>query len=62
MLLNLNYAKQKNMPSSVISVIHYDPGSSVMRIIFISGMTYEYESVPEKVYKAMKSCRSKELI
>jgi len=47
------------MPSSVIAAMHYDPGSATLRIIYVSGMVYDYKNVPEKIYKAMKSAGSK---
>ena len=47
------------MPSSVVSAIRYYPDTSVLRIIFVSGLVYDYEKVPEKVYKKMKVATSK---
>lgn len=47
------------MPSSVVSAIHYYPDTSTLRIVFVSGMVYDYEKVPEKVYKKMKAATSK---
>ncbi len=47
------------MPSSVISAIRYNAGTSVLRIIFVSGMVYESKKVPENVYKEMKVAASK---
>ena len=47
------------MPSSVISAIRYYPDTSTLRIIFVSGMVYDYENVPENVYKKMKAATSK---
>ena len=47
------------MPSSVVSAIRYYPDTSVLRIIFVSGLVYDYEKVPEKVYKKMKAATSK---
>ena len=47
------------MPSSVIAGINYNPSTSVLRIIFVSGMVYEYKSVPEDVYLEMKAAGSK---
>jgi KTSC domain len=47
------------MPSTVVSAIHYYPSTSTLRIIFVSGMIYDYKNVPEKVYKALKSSSSK---
>jgi len=47
------------MPSSVVSAISYDPSRKTLRIIFVSGMIYDYKNVPEEVYYAMKSSGSK---
>ncbi len=47
------------MPSRVISEIHYDHASSTLRIIFVSGLIYDYKNVPEKIYKELKSSGAK---
>jgi hypothetical protein len=47
------------MPSSVISSMSYNKESLVLKIVFVSGMVYEYFDVPEKEYNAMKSSGSK---
>lgn len=47
------------MPSTVVSAMHYDPETSTLRIVFVSGMIYDYQKVPEKVYKEMKKASSK---
>ena len=47
------------MPSSVIAAMNYDPASATLRIIYVSGMIYDYKNVPEKIYKAMKAASSK---
>ena len=47
------------MPSSVVAAIRYYPDTSTLRIIFVSGTVYDYENVPEKVYKKMKTATSK---
>lgn len=47
------------MPSSVVSAILYYPDTFTLRIVFVSGMVYDYERVPEKVYKKMKAATSK---
>lgn len=47
------------MPSSVVSAIRYDPASSTLRIIFVSGMIYDYKDVPGKIYQTMKAAASK---
>jgi hypothetical protein len=47
------------MPSSVVANMSYDPASSTLRVRFISGQVYEYEKVPEGVYREMKNATSK---
>ena len=47
------------MPSSVVRAMHYDPPSKILRIVYVSGMIYDYKDVPERVYKAMKQSGSK---
>ena len=47
------------MPSSVVAAMTYDPGSSTLRVRFVSGMVYDYKNVPEKVFKQMKHAPSK---
>jgi hypothetical protein len=47
------------MPSSVISTMSYDASTSTLRIIFVSGMIYEYKNVPEEIYFAMKTSGAK---
>ncbi|KAA2245851.1 KTSC domain-containing protein [Chitinophaga agrisoli] len=47
------------MPSTVVSAMHYDPDSATLRIIFRSGMVYDYMDVPPAVYDAMRNAGSK---
>ncbi|HEX7902938.1 MAG TPA: KTSC domain-containing protein [Chitinophagaceae bacterium] len=47
------------MPSSVVAHINYDNKKRVLRIIFVSGMVYDYKDVPEEEYIAMKTAGSK---
>jgi len=47
------------MPSSVVSVIRYDRRSQTLRVIYVSGLVYDYKDVPEEVYVAMKTASSK---
>ncbi|HEY8955686.1 KTSC domain-containing protein [Chitinophaga sp.] len=47
------------MPSSVVAHMIYDADKRTLRIIFVSGMVYDYKDVPETVYLAMKSSGSK---
>jgi KTSC domain len=47
------------MPSLVISSYEYDPANLVLRVKYVSGITYEYMGVPETIYTAMKNAFSK---
>jgi len=47
------------MPSSVVAAIKYDASSSTLRVVYVSGMVYDYKNVPEEVYLAMKTSFSK---
>ena len=47
------------MPSSVIASMNYDRSEQKLRVVFVSGLVYDYEKVPEKVYQAMRSSGSK---
>ncbi|MBC7946307.1 MAG: KTSC domain-containing protein [Chitinophagaceae bacterium] len=47
------------MPSTVISPMHYDPVTLTLRVLFVSGLVYDYKEVPEEVYLAMKTSGSK---
>lgn len=47
------------MPSSVVAHMIYKADTHTLRIIFVSGMIYDYKDVPETVYLAMKSAESK---
>ena len=47
------------MPSSVVAAMKYNTATATLRIIFRSGMVYDYKNVPEKVFKAMKNAASK---
>ncbi|MDQ6904865.1 MAG: KTSC domain-containing protein [Bacteroidota bacterium] len=47
------------MPSSVVSAIKYDASNSILTVIFVSGMVYEYKHVPEAIYLEMKNSGSK---
>ncbi|WP_407431414.1 KTSC domain-containing protein [Arcticibacter sp.] len=47
------------MPSSVISSYHFDPLTLTLKVVFLSGLVYEYQGVPEFVYEEMKAVRSK---
>jgi hypothetical protein len=47
------------MPSTVISSINYEPETLTLIIRYISGITYRYKEVPEKVYKELRASISK---
>ena len=47
------------MPSSVIAAFYYNSGLEALRIVFVSGMVYEYRNVPERIYEKFKRTRSK---
>ena len=47
------------MPSAVIAGIKYDAASSTLRVVYVSGMVYDYKNVPEEVYIAMRTSFSK---
>ena len=39
--------------------MHYDKDTATLRVIFVSGLVYDYKNVPEEVYHAMKTSGSK---
>ncbi|PWV47639.1 KTSC domain-containing protein [Chitinophaga sp. S165] len=39
--------------------MHYDRDTATLRVIFVSGLIYDYKNVPEEVYQAMKTSFSK---
>ncbi|MCW3120009.1 MAG: hypothetical protein JWM28_4091 [Chitinophagaceae bacterium] len=47
------------MPSSVISHINYDAAMHTLKIKFVSGIIYEYQNVPAKVFEELKTSASK---
>ncbi|CAG5068800.1 hypothetical protein DYBT9623_01532 [Dyadobacter sp. CECT 9623] len=47
------------MPSSVISYFNYDGDTETLRVVYVSGMVYDYKKVPLEVYQAMKASFSK---
>jgi len=47
------------MPSTVVASVKYEPRSRTLRVIYISGLVYDYQDVPEEVYLEMKSSSSK---
>ena len=47
------------MPSSVVSSMRYEPKSSTLTITYVDGDVYDYFSVPQSIYTAMKTSGSK---
>lgn len=47
------------MPSSVVASYQYIPEERILRVVFVSGLVYDYENVPQEVYDRMKSTMSK---
>lgn len=47
------------MPSSVIRHFKYDEQSHTLKIIFVTGMEYQYQNVPEKIFQMLKIAGSK---
>jgi hypothetical protein len=47
------------MPSTVIETINYNAEEQKLMVSYVSGQTYVYEEVPEKVYKELKASRVK---
>lgn len=47
------------MPSSVVQRYTYNRENGTLRVIFVSGLIYDYKNVPEEVYHAMKKFTSK---
>lgn len=52
-------AKIQLMPSTVILNFFYDEETRTLKIVFVSGIVYEYKNVPAKVYQAMKMSEAK---
>lgn len=42
------------MPSTVIKQFSYDAATKKLLVVFVSGLVYEYENIPEEVYNSMK--------
>jgi hypothetical protein len=47
------------MPSTVIETINYNAEEQKLMVSYVSGQTYVYKKVPEKVYKELKASRVK---
>ena len=47
------------MPSFVVAKMYYNAATSTLRIVYVSGMVYDYKDVPEEEYLKMKAATSK---
>lgn len=47
------------MPSTVVDSFDYFPEKLILRVKYVSGLVYDYKSVPPDVYKALKIAGSK---
>ncbi|NCI50272.1 KTSC domain-containing protein [Sediminibacterium roseum] len=47
------------MPSTVIRSFSYDALKHRLRVVFVSGMVYEYLNVPQEIYDEMRAAFSK---
>ena len=47
------------MPSTVIKSFSYDAATQRLRVVFLSGMIYDYKKVPQEVFDEMKASFSK---
>jgi hypothetical protein len=47
------------MPSTAIAGYEYDAVTETLTIQFVSGKVYNYQQVPQKVYKEMRATISK---
>jgi hypothetical protein len=47
------------MPSTVIKSMSYNPATKRLRIVYVSGLVYEYKNVPQTVYAEMQTAFSK---
>jgi KTSC domain len=47
------------MPSSVIRHFRYDAANQRLRVLFVSGIEYDYENFPKEVYEQMRMAYSK---
>jgi hypothetical protein len=47
------------MPSSVVARMIYDEATETLRIVYVSGLVYDYKKVPLEVYEAMQASDSK---
>ncbi len=47
------------MPSTVIHHFDYDEANHKLRVVFISGIAYDYLNVPKDMYEKLKNAFSK---
>lgn len=47
------------MPSSVVAEMIYNEHTETLRIVYVSGMVYDYKKVPLEVYQQMRRATSK---
>lgn len=48
-----------DVDSSMIRSVGYDPGTKTMRVLFVSGKTFEYSGVPAEVHEGLMTSGSK---
>jgi hypothetical protein len=47
------------MPSSVIKHFRYDATKLILRVLFVSGIRYDYINVPKAIFDQMRNASSK---
>ena len=47
------------MPSTVIHTMDYSAATRTLRIVFVSGLVYDYKDVPPEEYAALRSAFAK---
>lgn len=48
----------KKLNSSHIDMIHYEPSTKTLHVIFHNGQQYHYHGVPEHEYKSFENAHS----
>jgi hypothetical protein len=48
----------RNVSSSNLASVGYDPASRTLEVAFLNGSLYSYSSVPESVYRGLMSAAS----
>jgi hypothetical protein len=51
--------KHKAVSSSNLHSVGYDPDTQTLEITFSSGVTYQYQDVPEYIYQELLAAESK---